>query len=198
VATRWTQAATILPPTIKVCGRRLLPFCLRHRVALEAINSPVLNINASVGATDIINAVRILSTHDMAEARKPLGFIDGFYYRSMQLSRKKLQREANKLLIYFTEQSLWPRFWEESKNPRDRGIDWPLIVVANLTRNGCSLTEAWTMPESEAVWMHIANLANDGVDVKIVTETEWLAMENEKRELEEEQRNLKQTPQRSN
>jgi biotin operon repressor len=54
------------------------------------------------------------------------------------------------------------------------------------------------MPEAEAVWMHIANLAQDGVDVKIVTETEWLAMENEKRELEEEQRNLKQTPQRSN
>jgi len=54
------------------------------------------------------------------------------------------------------------------------------------------------MPESEAVWMHIANLANDGVDVKIVTETEWLAMENEKRELEEEQTKAKQTHQRSN
>jgi hypothetical protein len=46
--------------------------------------------------------------------------------------------------------------------------------------------------------MHIANLANDVIDVKIVTETEWLAMENEKRELEEEQRNSKQTYQRSN
>jgi hypothetical protein len=194
VATRWTQAATILPPTIKVCGRRLLPFCLRHRVALEAINSPVLNINASVGATDIINAVRILSTYDMKEARNKLGFIDGYYYRSMQLSRKKLQREANKLLTYFTEQSLWPRFWEESKNPRDHGIDWPLVIVANLTKNGCSLTEAWTMPEAEAVWLHVANLISNGVDVKLVTETESKAMENELRELEaEKNQQTKQT-----
>jgi hypothetical protein len=167
-------------------------------VALEAIDSPVLNMNASVGATDIINAVRILSTHDMAQARKSLGILDGYHYRSMQLSRKKLQREANKLFIYFNEQSLWPRFWEEDKNPRDRGIDWPLIVVANLTKNGCSLTEAWTMPEAEAVWLHIANISNSGVDVKLVTETEWKAMENDRKELEEEIKKSKQNSQRSN
>lgn len=186
MASRWIQAATILPPTIKVCGRRLLPFCLRHRVALQSIDSPLLSLDSDIRAEDIIAGIKILSSHNIQDFRKPLSFIELIYLKNMQISKRKLKEEARKLYIYFQAQSLWPRFWEEGKNSRDRGIDWPLVVVANLTKNGCTLTEAWTMPEAEAVWLHIANLSNDGVDVKIVTETEEKAMENELKELNEQ------------
>ena len=40
---RYLQATTVLPRQNKVCGRTLLPFCLRHRVALEAIESPFID-----------------------------------------------------------------------------------------------------------------------------------------------------------
>ena len=178
--TRWKQAATILPPSIKVCGKKLLPFCLRHRVALETIESPVLNTNNLVGATDIINAVRILSTHNLEDIRRPFSFWETYYFKRMQISKKLLQQEANKLLMYFAEQSLWPRFWEvDNKKNKSSNIDWPLLVIANLVKNGCTLKEAWIMPESEAVWLHIAYMDIQGIDPKVVSDMEWNAMQDE-------------------
>ena len=69
---RWIKAATILPPTLKVCGVRLLPFCLRHRVVLEALNSPVLGSIEAVTPSDLLMAVRTLSTLDLDAMRKPM------------------------------------------------------------------------------------------------------------------------------
>jgi hypothetical protein len=186
VASRWTQAATILPPTIKVCGRRLLPFCLRHRVALGAINSPLLSLESDIRAEDVMAGIKILSSYNIQDFKKPLSFIELIHLHNMRVNKKKLKKEAGKLFLYFQAQSLWPRFWDQDKKGKDIGVDWPLVVVANLTKNGCSLNESWTMPESEAVWLHVANLIGDGVDVKLVTETEFKAMENELKELETE------------
>jgi hypothetical protein len=179
VANRWTQAATILPPTIEVCGRRLLPFCLRHRVALEAIESPILTTDKPFGATDIINAVRILSTHNIEEMRSKPSFREGYYFQKMRISKRILKTEAYKLLVYFNEQSLWPRFWQkESKSSSDdKGFPWELSIVACLVRNGHTTEEAWTMPESAAIWLHMAHVRASGSDVQIVSDKEWQAME---------------------
>ena len=178
MANRWIQAASLLSPTIKVCGRKLLPFCLRHRVALQAIDSPILDVNADIRAEDVMNAVKILSTHNLEDFRKPISFFEMIHLKNMKVSKKKLKEEARKLLIYFESQSLWPRFWEsDKKTGKDIGVDWPLVIVANLTKNGCTLEESWTMPESQAVWLHIANMISEGIDVKLVTDKEWEAME---------------------
>jgi hypothetical protein len=186
VASRWTQAATILPPTIKVCGRRLLPFCLRHRVALQAINSPLLSMDSDIRAEDVIAGAKILSSHNIEDFRKPLSFFELIYLHNMRVSKKKLKEEAGKLLLYFHAQSFWPKFWDQEKKGKDIGVEWPLVVVANLTKNGCSLNESWTMPEAEAVWLHVANMIAEGADVKLVTEAELEAMEKELKELEAE------------
>jgi hypothetical protein len=194
VASRWTQAATILPPTIKVCGRRLLPFCLRHRVALEAINSPILSLDSDIRAEDIIAGIKILSSYNIEDFKKSLSFMEHIHLHNMRVSKRKLKEEARKLYIYFQAQSLWPRFWDQNKKAKDNGVDWPLVIVANLTRNGCSLNESWTMPEAEAVWLHIANMMAEGIDVKLVTETEYQAMQKELKELEaEKNQQTKQT-----
>ena len=183
MATRWTQAATILRPTITVCGRRLLPFSLRHRVALEAIDSPILSTEKYFGPADVIKAVRILSTHDLENMRAPFSFLEGYHLKRMSWNKRMLKAEAYKLLVYFSEQSLWPRFWQkedQGKGP-DSGFPWELAVIATLVRNGHSTEESWTMPEAAAIWLHMAHLKANGSNVQIVSDTEWEAMENHKR-----------------
>ena len=54
----------------------------------------------------------------------------------------------------------------------------PLASVANLTRNGISLEEAWTMPEGEAVWMAIAHAIYEGAKIDIITTDEEKEHEN--------------------
>ena len=188
MASRWTQAATILPPTLEVCGRRLLPFCLRHRVALEAIDSPILDLTSPFGAMDIIKAVRILSTYDIDSISSPLTFREGYHLKMMQMDSERIKEEAAKILVYMTAQSLWPRFWEKKSASKADGIPWHLAVIASLVRNGHSTNDAWTMPEAEAIWLHIAHIKAAGAEIDVVSDKEWDAMEAYKRELAEEQK----------
>jgi hypothetical protein len=146
-------------------------------VALEAIDSPILSLQGAFGAEDIIMAVRILSTHDIEETRRPISFMEGFHLRMMRMSVTRLKAEASKLLLYFAAQSLWPRFWEKQTKSSDTGIPWQLAVVASLVRNGHTTQEAWTMPEAEAIWLHIAHSRAAGADISVITDREWEAME---------------------
>lgn len=176
MASRWTNAATILPPTVEVCGYRLLPFCLRHRVALEAISSPVLLTDLPMTPEHLIAAARILSTHDVASVRRPASLRDRYYINRLSFSRSAMTAELVKLHAYIVEQSLWPRFWAKEESAGSNGIPWTLAVVSSLIRNGCTLTEAWTMPEAEAIWLHVSHCKADGGNVSIVSDEEWEAM----------------------
>ena len=168
----------MLPPTIEVCGTRLLPFCLRHRVALAAINSPVLTQDSDISGADLIAAVRILSSRTIDEVRRPTTWKEAWWASKLRRNRSLLIAEASKLLVYFQAQSLWPRFWEKSKgSAKECGTPWELVVVASLIRNGCTTEEAWTMPESEAVWLHIAHIQAEGASVQIVSDHEWDLMQ---------------------
>ena len=91
-----------------------------------------------------------------------------------------LETGSGKLHYYFEAQSLWPRFWakEENEAARDYGTPWPLVIIASLVRNGFTSEEAWTMPESQAVWLHIANSQAAGAKINVITDKEWDAMEN--------------------
>ena len=53
----------------------------------------------------------------------------------------------------------------------------PLACIANLTRNGISLEEAWIMPEGEAVWMSIAHAIYEGAKVDILSTDEEKELE---------------------
>ena len=168
----------MLPPTIEVCGTRLLPFCLRHRVALTAINSPALVRDREMTGADLVAAVRVLSSNTLEEIRRPSTLREMWWAAKLRNNQKALIAEASKLMVYFEAQSLWPRFWEKKQNPANaNGTPWELVVVASLIRNGCTTEEAWTMPESEAIWLHIAHVQAEGADVKIVSDQEWDIMQ---------------------
>lgn len=175
---RWTQAATILRPTIEVCGVRLLPFCLRHRVALNAISSPALDLDKPMTPKHLMAAVRILASSTLEEIRRPHTLREKWWVSRLTYSRSLMVEEMAKLTIYMEAQSLWPRFWvKEGQSKNSPPIPWELSIISSLLRGGCTLEEAWTMPEAGAVWLHIANLMATGADVKIVSDHEWEAME---------------------
>lgn len=179
---RWIKATTILRPTVKVAGVRLLPFCLRHRVALEALDSPVLDTTKKIGPTDLVLAVRVLSTHNLDEVRKPWTIAEQFRIALYNHSPARFIAELRKLVIYFEAQSLWPRLWQKDEKPKSVAIPWQLTIVASLVRNGCQLESAWTMPESEAIWLYFANCKAEGASVEIISDEEWEAMERAKAE----------------
>jgi|694.fasta_scaffold02189_26 hypothetical protein len=183
---RWIKAATILQPSAEVCGIRLLPFCLRHRVALEAINSPVLEPGKPMTAKHLVAAARILSSKSLSDVVRPATLRDKFWVSRLTFSEKLLVLEIHKLVAYLNEQAFWPRFWEKGEGTDNKtsksGIPWQLAVVASLTRNGCTLEEAWTMPEAEAIWLHIAHSTALGADVSVMSDHEWDAIQKYKRE----------------
>lgn len=183
---RWIKAATILQPSIEVCGIRLLPFCLRHRVALEAIDSPVLEPKKPMTAKHLVAAVRILSSRTLDDVSKPATLKDKFWVARLTFSEERLIGEVHKLVSYLNAQAFWPRFWEKDGGGDNKtskaGIPWQLAVVASITRNGCTLEEAWTMPEAEAIWLHIAHSTALGADVSVMSDYEWEAIQKYKRE----------------
>jgi len=185
---RWNKAATILAPTVEICGRKLLPFCLRHRVALEEIDSPLLNLEKPMTVDQLLATVRVLSTNSFEEIRKPLSWKEILLAKKLSKNRKLFIEQCYNLSLYMQAQSLWPRFWvKDNDKNKSSSIAWTLAIVTSLMRNGCTYEQAWTMPESEAVWMHIAHSRAEGSTVEIVSDSEWSAMEKYKREQSEKQ-----------
>ena len=48
-------------------------------------------------------------------------------------------------------------------------MPWVLTVVCNLVKHGISEERAWTMPESQAIWLHSAFAIGNGADMKVLT-----------------------------
>lgn len=167
---RYLKATTVLPPDVKVCGKRLLPFCLRHRVQLEAIDSPFLNFeNRSFTARDVIYAIRVMSTFDKVHINAPITLREQFHIILLNSSRKRLARAVGRVLGVILESCSYPKVWSKKNAKVKENIPWTLACVANNVRNGCSLEEAWTMPEGEAVWMSISHGVYNGSDVQIIS-----------------------------
>lgn len=167
---RYLKATTVLPPDVKVCGSQLLPFCLRHRVELESIDSPFLDYqNRSFRAIDVIYAVRVMSTFDKVRMNEPITLREQFHIILLNSSRSRLARAVGRVLGVILESCSYPKVWSKKDNKTKQNIPWTLACVANNVRNGCSLEEAWTMPEGEAVWMSISHGIYNGSDVQIVS-----------------------------
>jgi hypothetical protein len=183
---RYLQATTVLPRQNKVCGRTLRAFCLRHRIAMEAIDSPFLDPEKSkFDPISVVLAARILSTYDKEEMARPLSFIEKIYVAYMAMNKKYYSRCVGIIVGTMHISRSYPKFWqkeEKKENRKFESIPFPLACVASLCRNGISMEEAWTMPEGEAVWMSVANAIYNGakIDVLSTDEEEELEKFNER------------------
>ena len=173
---RYLQAATVLPHQNKVCGRTLRPFCLRHRIALEAIESPFLDpTNRKFDPVSVVMAARILSTYDKDQMAHPLSLKEKFYLALMAISPKYYSRSVGRILGCIQVSLSYPKFWskdDKKTNRKYEPIPYPLACISSLCRNGVSLEDAWTMPEGEAVWMSVANALYEGAKIDVLSTEE--------------------------
>lgn len=179
---RYLQATTVLPRQDKVCGRTLRPFCMRHRVALEAIDSPFIDpANKQFDPVQVVMAARILSTYDKQEMARPLSLVEKLFVAYMAINKKYYSRCVGIILGCIKVSLSYPKFWQkDEKKDQKKYEDIPFVLagVANLCRNGVSLEEAWTMPEGEAVWMSVASAIYNGSKITILSTEEEKDLEN--------------------
>ena len=175
---RFTSAFTD-PGLTKLLGRFVSPFCLLHRVQLEAAESPLLRSGVGIRPLDLLVAVKVCS----GERIDKLTLKDSWYLGRMNSNgdyfAEQIERFSNYVLV-----SAWPKFWErKSKSMETSGIPWPLSVVANLIANNISEERAWTMPECQAIWLNSSFAVVKGANLKVLTtEDEELIEELEKSE----------------
>lgn len=176
---RYLQAVTVLPKQDKVCGKTLLPFCLRHRIALEAIDSPFIkNGYEGLNPYSVIMAIRILSTYDKANMVKNLSLFEKLWMAYMMFNNKYYSQVIGTIIGCINVSCSYPKFWEKkNKENKKENIPWILSCVSNNVRNGCTLEEAWTMPEGEAVWMSISHAIYNGAKIDILSTDEEKELE---------------------
>ena len=176
---RYLQAVTVLPKQDKVCGKTLLPFCLRHRVALEAIDSPFVKSGfEGINPYTVLMAIRILSTYDKLQMVKPLSLIEKLWMLYLTFNNKYYSQVIGTIIGCINVSCSYPKFWEKEKKEKAKeNMPWVLSCIANNVRNGCSLEEAWTMPEGEAVWMSISHAIYNGAKIDILSTDEEKELE---------------------
>jgi hypothetical protein len=114
-------------------------------------------------------AVRIMSTLDKVRVGAPMNLREQFYLIWLNASQDRLARAVGRVLGIMFESCSYPKIWTKQEKKVKENIPWTLACVANNVRHGCSLEEAWTMPEGEAVWMSISHGIYNGSDVQIVS-----------------------------
>ena len=157
----------------------LKPICLRHRLILEEISSPALDANKVMTPQDLLLACRILCTYDLKEMLAvKADWKDEKYYKHMLLEDSVYVREMEKFIQYLSFQDYAPVLWnKKEKSGNGRGVPSVLACISSLIRNGIQYEQAWTMPETEAVWIYVANAIAAGSDIDIVDEADKVAME---------------------
>ena len=161
------------PTRVKILGRFVYPFCLKHRVRLSAIGSPLLT-GEKIEPIDLLIAVQICAEEPVGK----LGFVDGFRLVLLRRNELYFTRQLKRFIDYVGVKN-HPKFWErKAKEGRtETGVPWELVVVANLMRAGVQEERAWEMPECQAIWLNTAILSSKGVDVQVLTtdEEEFMA-----------------------
>ena len=153
------------PSRFRILGRNLYPWCLKYRVWLTALESPLLN-GKPVGPEDLLLAVNVCSEQRIGR------FTMMERWRLLRLASKpdNFQKELKRFAEY-TMVGHWPKFWEKKSEggSSGRGMPWPLTIVSNLIQHGIEEKRAWEMPECQAIWMHTAFGIAQGADVNVLS-----------------------------
>jgi len=139
---------------------------------LEAIDSPFLDFGKrGFTATDVIKAVRILSTYEKKDYNAPITIREKWHMILLNSNRNKLARYVGRIIGLITKSCSYPKLWsKDDKNLKTKeNIPFVLSCVANNVRHGCTLEEAWTMPEGEAVWMSISHAIYNGSKIEVIS-----------------------------
>jgi len=159
------------PSRVRILGRFVYPFCLKHRLHLLALESPLVMEGKEITAADLLLAVKVC-------AEEP---IDRVTWRDQWEALKMKHRPGylNQQLerfVAFTLLTQWPKFWEKQGKTSGsvNSIPWVLQVVCNLMKHGFPEERAWMMPEAQAVWMSTGfnSIAQGGSEIELMTTDE--------------------------
>ena len=153
------------PGRVKILGRLVSHFSLLRRVQLEGVESPFITPGKDVRPIDLLIAVKVCAGEPISK----LSLKDRFYLGRLGASEAYFVKQMSRFAEYVLVDA-WPKFWEKKAKHHDStGMPWVLTVVCNLMNHGVSEERAWTMPESQAIWLHSCFAIGAGADMKVLT-----------------------------
>jgi hypothetical protein len=170
---RFLDAFTLLPKQKVICGYATKPLCLRHRVVLTSLNSPFVDGREDIDPFHVIVAAKVMSSHRMEDmmsnepTKQDIAEVD-----RMIEDKEYFMSQIKAVYDCIREQSHWPVFWKKTSTTGDQGVPWVLNIICGLVKGGVSLEEAWTMPESQAVWINASMSIAGGSKIDIVSDSD--------------------------
>ena len=173
----YQEAFTLLPTQRVVAGFALKPFSLRHRVLLEAVQSPLITGSFICTPDDLLFACKICSCDDVRNMPRKPSMRELIEWIRLNFKKGYFKKCLEEFAEYYKQQKIWPEIYHKQKSGKTRGLPWPLAIISVLVKNGISYETAWTMPESEAIWLQTSFLVASGADIDLVTEEDKKARE---------------------
>jgi hypothetical protein len=160
-------SAFLTPAVTVILGKKLKPFCLKHRLFLEGIGSPFLEDQAELTAGDLILALKVCADERID---KP-SLQDSWINLKLSLSKPLLARACTAFIKHIDRADAYPRFWERKDQRAGAAstVPWQLSVACNLIRNGISYQDAFTMPEAKAFWLSAAFSIQQGSKLEFIS-----------------------------
>lgn len=150
-----------------LCGYRLYPWCLKHRLWLEALEHPILT-GKPCSPADLLFFAKVC-----AEAGDPTEVTLRDRWQRIRLARPRTFNLEIEAAYEHLRLDVWPQFWEKTSKDgaggRNRGMPWVLSVVTNLTKAGYTMEEALNLPECQAIWLSTGASIQAGGELDILT-----------------------------
>jgi hypothetical protein len=147
-----------------------------------AFDSPLVTGSRGISPADLLFACQVCAEEPLGGK---IGMVDQLRLMSLSRNPDKFERLLKAFAGYILVED-WPKFWEQTKTKSgggDKGVPWPLSIVANLIASGIPEKRAWEMPECQAIWLNSALAIRKGADVAIMSpEEEAFMAEEEARE----------------
>ena len=160
-------SAFLTPAITVILGKRLKPFCLRHRLFLEGIGSPFLEEHQELTAADLIVALKVCADEPIDHPTLQ----DKWINLKLALSKPLLGRGCAALIKHIDRVDSYPKFWErkDRRSGAASTVPWELSVAANLMRNGVSYQDAFNMPEAKAFWLSATFSIQQGSKLEFIS-----------------------------
>ena len=146
-----------------------------------AFESPLVTGTREITPADLLFACQVCAEEPLGGK---VGWVDQLRLKNLNQNPTKFERLLEAFAGYILVDD-WPKFWEQTKKSGggDKGVPWPLSIVANLIASGIEEKRAWEMPECQAIWLNSALAIRKGADVAIMSpEEEAFMAEEEARE----------------
>lgn len=141
-------------------GRRLKPFCLKHCLYLEAIDSPVMKLvngdEVEISRSDLELAVAICSAN-------------GDIIKALESSHIGMKFHSYKhgltaFLGYLTDFVAVPEVWDNAGESTTLNAPWIVAkAMLLLSKTSMTLSDVWNMPLGELLWYCTVFAEQEGV-----------------------------------